>query len=58
MKSVRKAVLITGAAGGTLWGASLFMAAIASAPVTAPIAAAAGAIVASSVMLGAASTTD
>ena len=58
MKFIRKALLVTGAAGGTIWGTSLFIGAIASAPVTAPIAAAAGAIVTSSIMLGAASTTD
>jgi len=55
MNSVRKAVVLTGAVGGTLWGGTLFLTAIASAPVTAPIAAAAGAIVATSVLVGATS---
>lgn len=49
--SVQRTLLTGTGICGTLWGASVILSAIASAPVTAPIAAAGGAIVgASSIM--------
>ena len=51
--TMRKLLIQVGAIGGGIWGTSMFIGAIASAPVTAPIAAASGAILAGSVMLGA-----
>lgn len=41
-----------GAVGSTIWGGTVIVGAIGTAPVTAPIAAAGGAIVAVGVMLG------
>lgn len=46
--SVKRTVLTGAGIGGSLWGASVILTAIASAPVTAPIAAAGGAIVGAS----------
>ena len=52
MKFFKQALIVGGAVSSAAWGGTLLVGALASAPVTAPIAAASGAILAGSVMLG------